>query len=828
MKHLFIFLFFFFSFFSNSQSLKGKITETDGTEIPFAKVRVQNTSYGTVANAEGKYILELKKGTHILQYNAAGFETLVDTVVISETSNEHNVVLQAIILEVEEVTVGAQSKKSKGKELMKRVIERRPYFYDLVPEFQCDTYCFGSLEKEVKDTIFTDSVIGKEKMNLIEWRAITSYEKPNKFKNEFYAYEDFTDISEQTSVEVTAAFGDNNQSIAAAAGEDFNPYLFVTGLKDAHLNLFENLIEVPRISEKPLVSPLAYNAFVYYNYFLEGSFLDSNQLLVYEVRVEPRFDYEALFYGKMFIREQGLELVSYELGVNKAAMTYFKDLHIVCDYAKVGERLVPNRKEFVYNIKEGSQKINGLIRLTHEDYKFEVDDSKRNFWLETSVYADDAFDKDTSFWNEKRPFTLKDIETKFIQEQDSILTYHESDEYKFKQDSIRNKFHWYSPLIGYGRSNSFKKQEWYVGGLFQQVIPFGVGGYRHRLPFTYSKEFENGKKFSLNPMIDYGIENRDVKGIFGGSFTYNPKNFARIFFEVGDNYDQVQGAQNIIGTFFPTNMVRNQKVEVGYRREIINGLYGQLQLEYSDRRSIEAMGSTWDSIIPGIPEPIAFDRYKIFMPTLDLEYHFRQKYIIRRGRKIVLGSPYPVIFFKYKRGIPNIFEAQSNFDFVQLRVTDEIKLNTLGDAEWKFETGSFLFKTDLRVIEQKFFRRSDQGFFSNPLNTLQLLDTNLSTSNSYIQFNAIHHFKGFFLSKIWLINRLKLEETIGGNALIIPDANFRQAEFYVGLERKITLWGGTFKLGFYAVTADNNFNKANVRFKFGINFYNDFSGKWEY
>jgi Family of unknown function (DUF5686)/CarboxypepD_reg-like domain len=829
---LFLFgLFFFFSGITFGQSLKGQIKETNGTEIPFAKVRIKNTSYGTVSNAQGRYVLELKNGTYILQFDASGFETLIDTVVVSETENYHDAILKPIILEVDEVSVTAQSKKSKGKELMKRVIERRPYFYDLVPEYQCDTYCFGSLEKEVKDSIYKDSVIGKEKMNIIEWRAITSYQQANKFKNEFYAFEDFTDVSNQVSVEVTAAFGDNNPSIAAAAGDNFNPYLFVTGLKEAHVNLFENLLELPRISERPLISPLAYNAFVYYSYYLESSFLDSNNSLVYQVRVDPRFDYEALFYGTLYIREQGLELVSYELGVNKAALGYFKDFFLICDYEKIGERLVPHRREFVYDIKEGGKKLNGLIRIIHDDYTFDVDDSKRNFWLETSVYADDAFDKDTAYWNERRPFTLKEMERNFIQEQDSIITYHESDEYKREQDSIRNKFKWFSPLVGYGRSNSFKKQEWYVGGLLQQVIPFGVGGYRHRLPFSYKKEFENGKKFSVDPMIDYGFRNQDVRGTFGGSFTHNPMNFAKIFFEIGDNYDQISGSQNIVGTIAPTNRVRNQKLEVGYRREIMNGLYGQLKMEYSDRQSIENIDfPAWDSIFKGITviDPPPFDRYKIFMPTLDLEYHFRQKYIIRRGRKIVLGSPYPVVFFMYKRGIPNIFEAQSNFDFMQFRVTDEIKLNTLGEAEWKFELGSFLFKKDLRIIENKFFRPSDQGFFSNPLNTLQLLDTALTTDNTYLQFNAIHHFKGFFLNKIYLINRLKLEETVGGGALFIPDANFAQVEFYAGLERKIVLWGGTFKLGLYAVTADNNFDKANIRLKFGINFYNDFTGKWEY
>ena len=88
-------------------------------------------------------------------------------------------------------------------------------------------------------------------------------------------------------------------------------------------------------------------------------------------------------------------MVSYELQVNKKALNYFKDIHIICDYKKVGERLVPVRREFVYNLKEGKDLINGLIRVSHQDYKFVVDDSPKNFWLESTVYKEDAFEKDS-------------------------------------------------------------------------------------------------------------------------------------------------------------------------------------------------------------------------------------------------------------------------------------------------------------------------------------------------------------------------------------------------------------------------------------------------
>jgi hypothetical protein len=829
---LFILIISFCSFqVAFCQSLKGQILDSEGLEIPFAKVRVENTSYGTVANALGKYVLELKKGDYSLQISAPGYLTLVDTLAVNENFTTINFTLLPIVQEIEEVTIIAQSKKERGKEIMKKVIDKRSFFYDQVPEYSCDTYCFSSLEKEVLDTIVKDSIVGKEKMNLIEWGAITSYKKNAKFKDEFYAYEDFTDIGETMAVaSASVTFGDGAESIAPVSGEGGNPYLFITGIRDAHVNLFENLLELPKISEKPLTSPLAYNALIYYNFYLEGSFLDKENTMVYEVRVESRFDYEPLFNGTIFVRDSTWELTSYELSVNPAALTYFEELYMICDYSKVEGKLVPTRREFVYNIKEGKTKINGLIRLTHENYSFAVEDDKKNFWLETKVYKDDAFDKDSTFWTEKRPFTLKELELNFIRTQDSIINYHETDEYMRTNDSIRNKIKWTTFFFeGVRHVNSFKKQEWGINGLVQQVIPFGVGGYRHRLGGYYKKGFEHGKSFTVRPMVDYGFRNKDVKGELGGSFLINPKRFSEVDFEIGDVYDFVSNVQNIQGTFAPGNRVRNKKTAGSYRTELLNGLYGKLGVEFSDRTSItNLLQPKWDTVFGIFADPIPFDPYRILLATVDFEYHFRQKYMMKKGRKIVLGSPYPTLFFKYKRGIPNVFNSQSNFDFVEFRIHDDVQLNTLGTSEVNFTMGGYLFKKDLRIIEHKYFRPSDLGFFSNPVNTLQILDTALNTNKSYMQFNFIHHFKGFFLNKIWLINRLKLEETIGGGFLTIPDAKFGHVEFYAGLERKLRIRQTIFKIGIYAVAGDSNFTKADLNFKFGFNFYDNFTSKWQY
>ena len=452
---------FFFLLSIDAQIVKGKITDTFGNEVPFAKIRVMNTTYGTSSNAIGNYQLELKKDQYILIFSAFGYATLTDTIQVTESVTEHSVILQESINQIDEIVIIPKTKKDKGKEIMRQVIDKRSQYQDLLSEYRCDTYCFSSLEKDRLDSLHEDSIIGREKMNLIEWKAITSYKKTARFKDEFYAYNDLSDPYKSYSTSnVTVAVGSNNEEIAPQGNPTENPYLFVTGLKDVHFSIFDNTIEAPKLTQNPIISPLAYNAFVYYNFYLEETIFDSTQTMIYQISVKPRFDHETLLEGTLFIKSDSYEVVSYDLGINPAVLLFIKDIRIICDYKKEGDRLIPVRKEFIYNIKEGKTNLYGLTRIIHKDYSFKVDDNSSKFWLETTVYKDDAFDKDSSYWNETRPFTLKDYEKQFIKEQDSIINYHESDAFLAHDDSIRNKISFQSVIFnGIGHVNSFKKYE---------------------------------------------------------------------------------------------------------------------------------------------------------------------------------------------------------------------------------------------------------------------------------------------------------------------------------------------------------------------------------
>jgi len=839
MKITLILLLFLISNLLFSQTIKGRITDLEGNGLPFVTVVDSISKKAVKSTINGDYQFQVKSDTTHLWFNLEGYDGHKISIIKPLNSNLFNVQLTRSLVEIEGVVINPTSEKDKGKEIMKKVIDRRGYFHDLLNEYRCDTYVLSSLKSHVFDTIKKDSVIGNQSEGIYEWSAITSY-KSDQFKDEFYAVNDYgekeityrytSDVS--ISVGSNAGFGDENSSNAPTYRNNSNPYLFINGIKDVHFSIFDNTITSKKITENPLISPLAFNAFLYYNFYYKTSFLDSNQNLIHEIEVAPRFDYEALFNGKIFIKDEVWEVSSYDFKVNKKVLSYFQDIEIKCNYEKVDSVLVPTTRTFNYLIKDGKKFIEGVAQVKQKSYSFKVEETSKKFWLETATYTDDAFDKDSIFWNESRGFPLKPFELEYINKQDSIVNYHESEAYLRKIDSTRNEFTWKNLLFGgWGHANSFKKYEFQILPLIGTFQPFGVGGWRTLFMVFYQKEFKNGKIIDVKPFLNYGNYNKDLKGSFDGAILYNRINFSKIGFKIGDEYDLIGNTQNVMSSIIPTNRVSNKRFEINFSRELINGLYLKSELLYSDRKSIENIQyPPWMDSLPEqiFQKPIAFDRYKIFLLTNQFEYHFRQKYTIRKGRKIVYGSPWPVLSITYKKAMPNIFDSEANFDFLELIIKDDINLNSFGTTNLKFQAGQFIQKKDLRLIEYRYFRRSDYLWFSNPINTMQRLDTSLNTARSYLQFNYIHHFNGFFLNKVWLINRLKLDETIGGGFISIPSAKYVQNEFYLGLERKFRIKKTIFKVGCYAVANQNNFNGSNIQLKIGLNFYNNFTDKWDY
>lgn len=439
-------------------------------------------------------------------------------------------------------------------------------------------------------------------------------------------------------------------------------------------------------------------------------------------------------------------------------------------------------------------------------------------------------DKDSIYWEKNRPIALRIKEIDFIEKTDSVQNYYASDEYLDKQDSLYNRINWWTPFVGIGRKNHYKGYRIWIGGLIQQINPLGVGGYRHKLPVDLQKDFGNDMYIESNFHIDYGFKNKDVKGKFGLGLTYLPKKFVRTYIEIGDFYDLINNYASFEQVFSRSNYVRSKTYGIRQRMEIFNGLYAELGFNYTNQIPINDLQlSDWSFFLfESLNEPIEFEQYIKSELQLDLKYVPAQKYFIKGNRKVIIGSDLPEFTLTYKKGIPNLFNSEVDYDYLEIGSKGIFTLARFGESRWQVKAGSFFRKKNLRLLEYKYFRGSDMVFFSSPVTSMQLLPQIFSTNSEFLQANYIHHFNGTILNKVPLFKYLKLSLAFGGGSLLIPQEDFFQIEMFAGVEKVFRIKTQLFRIGFYGVTADNNLSEADIKFKVGLSAFNAYTKRWDY
>lgn len=859
MKYILFFLSLIILKCNFAGAIKGTVNDNNNQSLPFVSVYIKNSSYGTTTNFKGEYFLELEKGKHIVAFSFVGFKTIEKEIVIASSKQtiELNITLLEDIEMLADVDIIAKT-RDRAKAIMKEVRAKRTTYLNAIESYSCKTYLKSSLEKEPIVKTQADSLnliytaeekleerLKKQKLNLIETISTTYFKSPSRYKEVIEAHHDYAEVEDPigaTNISFGMDIGEND--IAQSQGEEKNPYLIYTDISNSDFNFYKNQISFSAISAKPFISPLAASSLMNYSYDYKGAFIENGKK-IFQIEVIPRYENEALFFGSIYIEDSTWALKSVDLNINKKALFFCSEFKIIQNYQEInpGEYL-PTRRELFYNIKDGAYNIIGNTRINHSQYNLSPIFPKKTFNSEIKRFEIDAFDKDEAFWEEKRPITLKKNELTFISEYDSLVSLYTSAEYLTRVDSAFNKINiWSFLLTGIGHKNSFKGTEFRFRGLINQIVPLGVGGYRHRLGGYFNKEFKNNYLLETEGQIDYGFRNKDVKGKVGVGLTYVPLKFVRTFIRFGDYYDLINQNSSFTAVLSRSNYVRTKNISLSQRMEVFNGLYAEATFSFQNQFAIDnlklmdysflAFGDTADqSTIETLNTATSFPNYKKTEVELSLKYRFKQKYYIKKNKKVITDANYPILSAKYRRGIPSLFNSEVDFEYIELSIQDDFRLPQFGYSTWKVSTGTFTNKNNLRVLEHKYFRGSDKGLFADPLNSFQLMGYQFDTRNEYFQANYIHHFEGAILNKVPLINKLKLQLVGGAGTLLIRDQDFAHFEAFGGLERifNVRLFGETqpLRIGGYFVTADNTLDKADFRFKVGLDFYDSSTKKWNY
>ncbi len=145
------------------------------------------------------------------------------------------------------------------------------------------------------------------------------------------------------------------------------------------------------------------------------------------------------------------------------------------------------RQQFTYYSKSNKAKKSGVTVATYKNFELHKQFPKRHFGTEVSATAQEAYEKDSTFWQSNRTEPLTEKEVRFIHYKDSIYRATHTKAYLDSVDSVTNRVTWKKWFwSGQEFNNHEKESHWSVPSLPQLYQPFQF--WRH--PYNGVRELQ--------------------------------------------------------------------------------------------------------------------------------------------------------------------------------------------------------------------------------------------------------------------------------------------------------------------------------------------------
>lgn len=306
---------------SNAQLVRGTITDNDGQTVPYATVAIVGTTQGVVASPEGVYSLQLPAaGSYQLQIRSLGYQPRFEQVQLADGQT-----LQLDIrLSGEELVLSDVMITSDGRDpayaIIAEAIKRRRTNDNSVRAYSAKSY--------TRTTAYNRKT---KKIEYLSEAFSTLYvRKPNDRKEVIH-----------------------NERISG----DSRGYSGVGALFTV-INPYKNLIGFPQLFVREFVSPLADNAFFFYNYKYLGSYREKG-FTIYKIQFWPKRASDPAFTGSVYLVDGSYAIKSLDASAyGNQPIRYFDTLRARQEFLPVRDSLWLPFNNNMY----GAIKINALVQ----------------------------------------------------------------------------------------------------------------------------------------------------------------------------------------------------------------------------------------------------------------------------------------------------------------------------------------------------------------------------------------------------------------------------------------------------------------------------------
>ncbi len=784
----------------------GKVTDQKGEPLSYADVLVKGTKKGTATNTKGFYELDLKSGHHTLIFRYTGYKSAVKQIKAGEKPHELNVSLEKQTYDMEPVTV---TDKDPAYRVIRNAIERKSRFRKEVSQYRCKVYTKAKMKADTLSgsSIIDSSALPKGYLYLSESVSRLSYQYPDQFKEKV--------ISSRVS----------GSSEGISLNFVFNEPIF----------FYENLINIEDGTKRPIVSPIADNAFFYYDYDWKGTFRE-HQKRIHRVRVIPKRKTDPVFKGYIHIVDKTWRIQSINLSITESnGLNQFDTLRLKQTYLPI--------KDSIWRLYNQNFTVNGTVlglgmtlhSLTHfSKYDINPNLGKAHFGNELIKITEKASKKDASRWEKIRPVKLGPEEVRDFKRKDSLEKIYTSPAYIDSLDSVRNK-----PTVGgilfsgYNYRKRIKNFRFSLKPIFYSVLQFNtVEGLAPELKMRLQKTYEQKPNLEISPFIRYGFSNHHLNG----GLTLDKKRWS---LQLGRDVRQfnpdkpISEFWNTVNTVFSginvMKIYESTHAQIGYNREIGNGWFPSLEVNWAKREPLQNTTqftfakegnryfSTNTPNHPYFKDLKTFHPHEVFTVKAGLNFKPGLQYMTIKGKKMNLGTPFPTLKLRYKKSIPGVGGSDANFDFASIGLDGEFDFKLVGKMDLRGTGGLFLNKNRIPFMDFQHFT-GQELLIHNPNKTrFQLLDYyEASTTKPFVKGHLKHHFNGFLWNKLPWAKRLKWD--LVANANILYQQNQKPYwEWGITLSNIFNVLGrDLFKVSYYQSYSGTGYKSRGVRIGWGL------------
>ena len=432
-----------------ASKITGLVTDQNGHGLPFATLYIEGTTTGTTTNSQGNFSLEVPTGDHTIVFQYLGYKTVRKPVSVGQQDVLLNIQLLPETVELKEIVINAS--EDPADRVIREAIKKRKYYLNQVNSYSCDVYIKGlqTLQRR-PDKIFGITVtIDTGIVYLSESVSKFNFERPDKIKE--------TMISSKVSG-YNSAFSFNQAS-------------------EMRVNLYENLLQYKGLTQRGIVSPIANNAFLFYDYELVGTKIEKGEL-INKIKVIPKRVNDPVFSGYVYIMEDSWRIHSTDLLLTRSNQIEFVDsLWISQVFAPVQDDIwMPLSQKFQFDLNVFGFEGRGSFVGVYSNYEVEPAREKRYFNNEVLTIQEGSNKRDSGYWKAIRPIPLTALERSDYKIKDSLEVIRESRPYKDSVDRKTNKITGGNIFVsGYTYRNTFKKRFYHLDPI-TEIFPIQYRG----------------------------------------------------------------------------------------------------------------------------------------------------------------------------------------------------------------------------------------------------------------------------------------------------------------------------------------------------------------